>query len=165
MGGITRIPDISVDLAVLALFNGNHHNYSEKFIVAAGPVLDILLQVGATRAVLGVTLVVEGDLDMFFFEGTTFSAAGTVKTSFNSNRDSSNTLSTIISEGPTIISNGTQLFESFIPAGSKNQSLGGFATGGGLFASANTDYMFRIDNTSGGNQDIALSFDFFEDVE
>jgi len=150
--------------AIQALIDGRGFLFSEKFTVAAGPVLDILMQIGSMDAAFGVDLVVEGDLDMFFFEGVTFSAVGTIKTTINRNRESAATFSGTVSEGPTIISDGTLLAESFIPAGSRNQSIGGFSENRGIILAANTDYLFRVDNTSGGNQDVGLGITFVEDV-
>lgn len=99
-----------------------------------------------------------------FFEGTTVSANGTAVSTPNKNRNSTTTATMQVYSGSTVTSNGTLLASRHI------LSVGGGAhiEGGEANVSSewllkpNTNYMFKITNSSGSAIALSASFYFYE---
>jgi len=99
-----------------------------------------------------------------FYEGVTFSAAGTAIASHNRDRESANTATMVITHTPTLTLDGTQLTDVYIPGGSKSTAGGGQAASFNEWElSPNTAYLLRISNTivspaSAGHAGIDIEF-------
>lgn len=130
-------------------FSGGYYNAS----IADTTTIALLIQNGAsvTHAVLSSTMGGESKIE--FFEGTTFSAAGTAVTMSNHNRSSATTFVGTVTSQPTVTANGTQINGTgLIPGGGKNAAVGGSFDGfGSEFDFAiNTNYLVLVTNVSGG---------------
>lgn len=133
------------------LFSGGYYNAS----VADTASIYLLVQTGAqdTHAVFYGSS--SGDATLEYFEGTTFSAAGTAVSALNHNRQSAKTFTGTITHTPTITANGTQLDGTvFIPGGTKGSGSGGSSTGflEEMLLANSTNYLVKLTNVSGGVQ-------------
>lgn len=132
--------------------------------VAAAGTLEILIQTPATGALhIRGTVAGGGNTEVEFYEGTTFSAAGTVITPPNRNRFSSNVANGTWTHTPTTTADGTALFLGLIPGGS-----GGNASGGTLpefdewVLAQSTNYLIRARNITATVQPIAVTVEFYD---
>ncbi len=95
----------------------------------------------------------QGPLTIDIYEGTTFSAAGTVVPSQNANRRSSNTADLILSTAPTITDVGTLVTSIRLLADTPIFLSSVFQSSAGLvneiILAADTDYLVRITNEAG----------------
>ena len=104
-----------------------------------------------------------GESWVHLYENPTTSANGTAISSPNMNRCSLNIATSTVYMGPTVTTVGTNLSESFIPGGEKNQ-----ATGGQLRNTTewvlddNNVYLFRATNKSGSAADLSVEIEFYE---
>jgi len=131
--------------------------------------LDLLIQVSATRsmhATFGVQ--VGGDCEAYFYEGTTFSGAGTAITIYNNNRFSSTVATATITHTPTVSGVGTQIVPTiWIPGGSGGQAIGGQGggptrTGTEWILATSGVYLLRVTNRAGQATEISSQVAFYE---
>jgi hypothetical protein len=124
---------------------------------------DLLLVTGDTPVHARITLSTSAQALVRFYEDTTTSNNGTVLPARNRNRVSTNTAAMTSSRAPTVTGVGTLLYEGFLPGGSKNQATGDqSSTFEEWVLKANSKYLIRVTNNSGGNEDLSLAIDFYE---
>lgn len=132
--------------------------------LGAGASFDILLTNPADnyphlRSFAGV--MTSGPCDVFVYEDTTVSSAGTGVAAVNMNRSSANTADLVLTHTPTVTRVGTQLEYTMLPAGHKQ---------GGVWASVaiewilkpSANYMFRLTNNDNSAVDGGLEFFWYE---
>ncbi len=126
--------------------------------------LEFLLQASSEEQIgFGATVVAGGDATVEFFNQPTFSAAGTDVPFFNRNNGSGKRADSILTVGPTITDDGTQVAEGFIPAGIRNREVGGAIETGLLrILAAGTAVLLRLTNISGAAQNYSLTLDVIE---
>lgn len=98
------------------------------------------------------------------YEDTAVSANGSALPIRNRKRTATRTAQAVsIFRAPTITSDGTVLFEGFVPGGERVQATGAHLS---VFQEwifkPNANYMIRLTNTSGGNEDISVGIDHYE---
>ena len=131
--------------------------------VANDAELRYLFQVGAKACHLDWLVVGGGDLEIFAYESTTFSNAGTSVPAGNMNRTSANVATMTVTHTPTITDNGNQLLNAFIPGGDGNRAVGGLLRGDAEWILApNTVYYLRCINRSGSAVPIGAIFEWYE---
>ena len=126
--------------------------------------VDLLIQtpVGAPLHVR-FTGFTGGNATNAFYEGTTFSAAGTAVTPVNRNRRSPSVARGTFTSGPTITDVGTPIFLGFTGGGAGGSSAGGSSSSFEEYIlAASTTYLARITNTAGNNQPVTLTMDFYD---
>lgn len=110
---------------------------------------------------------VGADCRTFIYEGTTVSNDGTALTAFNSNRSSSNTLSSTFFHTPTVTGVGTLIKQSYIPGTTGRRITGGGTgdsiarEGGEVILKPNETYLVRITNVSSDTIIIATNHSFY----
>ena len=159
-----------IDTAHLRVHDGQaftvSHIWPETGEIADNANADILIQVGANRLHAVWNLSCGGNSETYFYEGTTFSAAGTAITAYNQNRSSAKTSLSTFTHTPTVTLVGTELIAEFLPGGTKDAGSGG---SGETFVreidlAPSTDYLIRITNRSGAIQMASIHIEFYEDV-
>ena len=112
------------------------------------------------------TSVGNGDVDILLYEAPTTSADGTLQTTYNVNRDSSNASSMEIYLTPTVSVNGALIHEGWAPptgTGVGNSSgLVGLTEGEEWMLAPATNYLKKITNLSGSTIDIWVEFLWYE---
>jgi len=108
-----------------------------------------------------------GDIDVQVYEGTTTSADGTPITTQNTNRNSTNTPSTVLTSAPTITDDGTLVHTSWMPptgtgTGQSANGLVGETNGEEWILKPATKYLVRITNNSGATIDYAYEMLWYE---
>lgn len=105
-------------------------------------------------------LHVTGQVEIETYEGTTATNDGTLRTIYNSNRNSSNTSDTVIRQDPTIIADGALLFRMSLGSGTNPANTVGAGTGRDdeLIMMQNTKYLMRITSNTASNR---ISFRWF----
>ena len=104
-----------------------------------------------------------GNATNAFYEGTTFSAAGTAVTPVNRNRRSPNAARGTFTSGPTITDDGTPIFLGYTGGGAGGSASGTASTSFEEYIlAASTTYLARITNTAGNNQPVTLIMDFYD---
>lgn len=102
--------------------------------------------------------------DIMFYEGPT-ATLGTLKTGINRNRGgagSTNTPQLSIYDAPTVTGVGTEIFCGMLTG---TRTSGGSSEVSSEFVlKNNTQYLFRITNTSGTSGDFLLRFHWYEDL-
>lgn len=102
-----------------------------------------------------------GPCDVFFYEGTTTSAAGTAVTAVNMSRNSSNTADLVITHTPTVTDVGTQIEYTLMPEGHK-QGGGWSAAPLEWILKVSTKYLIRITNNNQQSVDASVEFFWYE---
>jgi len=161
---------ITAEIEHAQIHAGNGYSLSGKVATLANTAtMQILARTGAIpvhwRA--ATMTVSDGDCDIYFYESPTITADGSLETSFNKNRLSTNTSTLDIYSTPTISANGTELEYGYIPdasgggGGGGGRSSGGEAqrVGGEWILAPNTEYLVTVTNNSGGA--ISLGYTFF----
>ena len=132
--------------------------------VADNASIDMMIKVGLTvdaHAVFNTACA--GESWVHLYENPTTSADGTVLSSPNMNRCSSNLSASTVYIGPTVTTVGTHLGESFIPGGEKNRATGGQLRNATEWMLDNNNvYLFRATNKSGSAADMSLEIEFYE---
>lgn len=125
---------------------------SLDLVLASAADFEMLIQIGAKEARMKFAASATGSAIAYLFEGTTVSSAGTSVPSYNGKRSSSRASTVTFTHTPTITGDGTEIGFALIPGDSKKGEFGGSAGGGsGVTLKANTIYLLRLNNTSGGN--------------
>lgn len=102
---------------------------------------------------------VEAETTIRFYEGPTFSAAGTAIDVFNRNRNSSNADLLAVTYGPTITGTGTQLQVDKLGSG---KSIGGTASRQEEWLlKNNTAYLLRVTNDTTSNNFIDVKLNYY----
>ena len=108
-----------------------------------------------------------GDITIQGYEGATFSSAGTPLVPQNSNRNSSNTPCMAVSYTPTLTTDGVLIHTTWVPptASGVGQTQSGMANvdaGEEWILKPNTNYLFRITNSSGSTIDLSFDLLWYE---
>lgn len=156
------------------IHDGFFFDHTGILSVANGANLDIFIRIpaGSFSHMTAVEFAIEdAPVTLSFYEGTTASADGTAANSRNHNRVSPNdTPAAVMTTGPTVTDVGTLLHTSFVPstgAGQGNRSTGALVLGADaewILGSpvAETTYLIRMNNGSGGTIDIGYHFNSYE---
>jgi hypothetical protein len=148
-----------------------YHTSAKVLSLADAGVYDILIAVpaGTFPHFQRLQLTVgRGDVDIDMYEGTTTSADGTVVGSFNVNRNSTNTASTVTSHTPTITGDGTQIHTQWLAptatgvGGSVPAGIVGETNGEEWVLKPNTKYLIRVTNNSGATINFRYEMLFYE---
>ncbi len=117
------------------------------------------------------TAITSAPCTIELFEGATITAPGTLVDTFNANRNSTNTASTLIYANPTISADGTRIDVVLLP---EIATGGGGGPGGGTGGSQGpdvgeewilkpaTDYIIRLTNNSGASCDANCHMFWYE---
>lgn len=123
---------------------------------------EYLIKVGADPIGIVISETVEGKCDARVFEGPTTTANGTAVSLVDCNRTTANTPNTTFFRDPTVTADGTEIAEVLLQSGEKEKSVTSSSARGRSILAANTDYLIRITNRSGGNTDIGTVIEFTE---
>ena len=123
----------------------------------------LLVRVGDKELHLTFSVAAGGDCEIEFREAVSLTANGTALTPYNMRRSSSNSPTASAFQGPTY-TGGTLLADYLNPGGTKNQSPGGTARNNTEWIlAANTNYIVRGINRSGGGQPISIMLQWYEE--
>ena len=159
----------TIDLVHLKVHEGDFYTASHRFeAVADSATVDVLITTGDKALSFGRG----GSSSEETVTGSSTKGLPcriTVRVSHrgNNNRTSSNGTDLTMFYGPTVSAAGTELLSSYIPGGAKSKAIGGASEGPAREGSewilaANTNYLLRTTNTSGGAVDITISVGFYE---
>lgn len=124
--------------------------------------INLLIITGSIQPATLTTVSIGGASTGFIFEGTLVSANGTQLDVWNSNRESAATELLTWFDGPTITNDGQQLAEALLQAGEKEKGITSTDQNNRVILKANTNYLIRVTNNSGGTIDISVVIDFNE---
>ena len=163
---ITTIPEPHRMVHEGFFFHCSFENLTLADATAANTLLTIPAGISPhIRAAVGT--ISDGPATVELFEGTTVSANGTLKTTFNQNRTLAATLAQMtVHAGPTITDDGTRLIVRLMPSlgGTKNEERGTAIESFGeewVFAE-DTKYLLRVTNRSGGTIEAAIAMQWYE---
>ena len=132
---------------------GNMHVFSIKGTVAIGATGYFLGRVGTIKAHLLHYYINtnDGPVDITFYEAPTISVVGTLQTVRNKNRNYADTNNLSVYTGPTVTGDGTLLYTTGVLASAQGSH---FIDSAAIdpdewVLAANTDYLFKVVNTSG----------------
>lgn len=146
------------------------HASGKVLAIADAADLELLLAVPAGTYPhiqrLGLSLEA-GDVDILVYEAPTVSVDGTLVPSQNTNRNSANTASMVITHTPTTSADGDLIHTNWVPptgagVGSSEGILNIKANGEEWILAADTKYLIRITNESGGVIDLRYEIVFYE---
>ena len=158
----------------LVTIDAVHHRIHEGSLFSTGASaaalsnsgsLEFLIQTPAAPSSIHLrgTVTLGGDGNFSFFEGTTFSAAGTAAGAVDHNRTTANTANGTFTHTPTLTDDGTQLFYSEILGGTGGNAVGGNVSSFKEWILApSTNYLLRLTNTSGQARVAIISIDFYD---
>lgn len=96
-------------------------------------------------------------------EGATYQGDGTVITIFDKNRKTANTSNAIAAHTPIVDVAGTIIYDSYIPGGTKQRSIGSVRTNGEEWIlKKSEDYLFTYINLGGADKDASIEVEFYE---
>lgn len=157
----------SIDQEHLQIHRGNGFTLGKRFTIAeAGGVVDFLGIVPAGTFPHFRTMIVTldgGPFDVDFYEGTTVSANGAAVSANNNNRNSANTNSMEIYQGPTVTDAGA-LLEPVLATGNKQSGAIGSDSTNEWILKAGTNYLIRITNNTpgGGSSNASANMFWYE---
>ena len=127
---------------------------------------DILIVTGTNRVTLTLSTSLGAESETRFYEGTSVTNNGTLTTTANRNRyNIGNSFTSSVYHTPTISSLGVLINEDYFPAGLKNKEVGSSSEETSVWIlKPNTNYLFRITNTSNSTEKAQISGDIFEDI-
>lgn len=102
-----------------------------------------------------------GNSTLYFYESSVASG-GTAFVPVQRNRNFTTTSNVAITNGPTVTSVGTLLYQEFLPAGVKKKSGGGGGEALEFALKPLTNYLVRITNTSGAAQTAEITLEWYE---
>ena len=139
-------------------FSGGFYNAS----VANGATIEILIQNVGSFHVLS-TLTAGGESTLQIYEGTTFSVAGSAVTMSNHNRSSAKVFDGTATSTPTVTVAGTQMNGTvYVAAGDKHSSGVEHGFDNEYILAANTNYLIRGTNNSGGAIKMQLTIEGYQ---
>lgn len=168
MGRFVSRPDPIIDSSHQKVHDGDSYSAHIEFTaVGAGASVDILIEAGTDRMHFDYLLNAENDCRLLIYEAPT-ATPGTAVTVYNSNRASSNTTSATITHTPTGVTPGTTiihtsiLYTALLSGGISLLNGAGGPRSPELILNANTDYLMRITNNSGGAIDFFVELGYYE---
>lgn len=102
-----------------------------------------------------------GDSEFFLYEGAT-STGGTSFTPVRRNRTIATPSDVAMVINPTVTGTGTELFEEFLPGGTKKKAGGGGGDSLEYVLAPLTNYLIRLTNVSGSAQIAELMLEWYE---
>jgi len=124
----------------------------------------LLIRVGPRKPHITFSVAAGGDCEIEFREAVSLTANGTALTLYNMDRGSSNSPTASTFQGPTY-TGGTLLANYLNPGGTKNQSVGGTARNNTEWIlAANTNYIVRGINRSGGGTPVSIMLQWYEET-
>lgn len=134
--------------------------------LAAAGVINVLLRPDSTVSMHArFTIAAGGDSEVRLFEDTTFSAPGTAVLMSNRNRITTLTARGLVTSGPTITADGTQLIHGLSPGGKSGQSAGGIVESFEEWMLApGKVYLLRVVNLAAQVQPVDIQVDMYEPI-
>jgi len=153
------------DHDLYAIHQGRHWHFSAvDQTVAANGVMEILLRIPANfeaHVHIGGTVGFNALGEMF--EDPTSSSPGTLQTVPNRNRSSVTTPEMDCYLSPTLLTDGTQLMQIFMPGGVGKQAAGGTGDSNAEWIMTEGDYLLRITNlTNTANVTAGIDIEWHE---
>jgi hypothetical protein len=105
---------------------------------------------------------VGGDCEVYLYEGTTTSSAGTTVPSYDRNRVSKNAASAAITHSPTITNDRFLRMTVFMPGGTKKSSSGSGSSFEEWVLDDAVPFLLRVTNVSGAASPVGVEIDFYE---
>lgn len=143
-----------IDYAHHEIHSGNHYKAGFMDVaMSSNDTVELLFVTPNTAQWAHWTLVGQstGAVKIEVFEGTIASVNGTVVTSFNRNRNSSNTSSSIVYHTPTVTNDGTKMVTKYLGSEGFKEDTGGEGRGDSEFLlKQNTKYLVRLTALSTG---------------
>lgn len=163
---IIRVDNLEIDNAIPII--GHEENEGHKGnsyfvkgwqdVDGAATVVNFLFKVGSTTPHARWKVGGETEFTLQIYEGTTVSANGTPVTSYNVNRDSSNTATVSAFTAPTITGDGTLIWSGKIGSGFDATE----SSTGEIIAATNTNYLFRITKNTANVHYFDYDFEWYE---
>ena len=137
------------------------HFYS---LVADDANADLRIKLGSNKELhITITVAVAGDGEIFLYEDTTYTVAGTNIPIYNRDRTSSNVTDATCRYTPTVNVLGTELFHGHAPGGTKKEAIGSVRrTAQEWIFKKSGDYLVRFTNRSGGAVDASIEVEYYE---
>lgn len=162
-GALVTIPYNTEATHAGSFYFGNVYNAT----LGTGANLDILLVTSATDYChFAMDANSSGEGTLALYEGVAYSAAGTVVTTYNANRNVTRASGQTLTTGPTITGTGTTLIVDLVPGGTTGNSIGGssqnIARITEFIAKPSTAYLIRFNNTTASSQRTSLTLGYFE---
>ena len=157
----------SIDQEHLKIHEGKGFTVSKRFTIAnVGGIHEFLAVVPALVFPHFRSFTVTSDggpNDVDFYEGATYSAAGTAVTPFNNNRNSLTIAKLLVYDAPTLTADGALLEPILIPGTKQAGSFGSEASNEWILKQDET-YMIRLtNNTAGaGTSNFTINMFFYE---
>jgi len=140
---------VEMDNITRRIWDGLVFEYSDVFIEQVNDSKEYLLKVDNSY-VLHIFWEMSSELGITveLFENPTVSANGTSVTQFNCNRNSSNTIHSVLYEDPTITADGTRIRIDLLAGSNQTSSRG---TTDEMILKAGEDYLIRVTSLGNGN--------------
>jgi len=144
------------------LHGGYLFSYTEASDIGNGANRDILIITPSTddHTHMAMDISAESEADTKLYEGIGLTSNGISVTSYNRNRNSSNTPQTLLYHTPDGVSGGTLLFQKHF--GSGKQFGGGSRDANEIILKQNTKYLYRVNNATTGNNFISVELNWYE---
>ena len=151
------------------IHQGKYWTRTTKFTLATGASIKFTLQTNSEKEIHYRPMNIRTSADKlsgFFYEGSSGASGGTVLTTSNRNRQSTNTTDVVLTQGVTVTTNGTQISELYIPGAT---GVGGVRTGDDLSGNnewvlkADTLYTILLTNDSEGDNVVFIEFQWYEE--
>jgi len=142
------------------LFSADHFEVG----LADAAELDFRITTPASPTVTLVDIVIEGigDGDVEIFENGTISVGNAI-TPLDLNRQTDNTATTVVTEGPTVSAPGTSIAKDVLLGGTKNSAVPAEASSTfAMILKVSEDYLLRITNESGAASNYSVKITFKE---
>lgn len=155
---------IAKQKALQKFLDGEFYFAHEEITLASGTNREYLIKIGANDVMLFSDISVDGNATSDIYEGPTTSADGTSMTIYNILRSSGNTPNLTLFHTPTLSADGTLLEQErvFSSAGG-TMEIGTIreVEGLGWGLAANTNYLIRVTNDVGGDEEVLSTFAFY----
>ena len=162
---ITDGAALTIDFAHNEIHEGNSYIANYLFPnVGNNSYADLHIIAGSTKAPhIQMFVVGDGKSYISLYRGATYSNSGTALAVYNRNGESSNTTQSQFYYSPTISNSGTLVYQTLLPGGKGSAAVGGETSSKSeAILKYSTDYLLRVQNVSGGAEDIAIEIDYYE---
>lgn len=168
------VKEISVDDSGAIVFINYEHgkvHLGEFFVVggteaaiANNGTIDLYIVTPATKTLhTYLSLQAGGDATIQVYDSTTISAAGTILTARNLNREFPDGMDTQFQKDPTISALGTLFWENLLPGGRGGGSPGAISDQSEQIVFArNSTYLIRLTNIAGTAQPLGIQLAIYE---
>ena len=154
---------VSIDYNDLNLHSGKHFFYkTNQDVTDADTVVRFMFTTPATKHIHArFVMYAEDEFLVELYEGTTVSNSGTPITTFNNNRNSTETPNTLAFSAPTVSTEGTLIWKAVINS-SKHTAISK-SSNFEIIAKNSTNYLFKITKAAAGTHFIEPEFFWFEE--